>query len=392
VSLDILGNTSALLSYMWIKSDKWGTVNWGQLSQATDNVALLPDLSGTIIESNAVLFDGQGSRGSNGLFGSSFQGQTWGSAVTCISAGGGIGADCNGYPENGVRYDSPTFSGFSVSGGFYEDDVKDVAIKYAADWNSIKVSAAFGYSNVTDEGCNGTASSSPNLNCNQTLVLQGGGGAPFQSFRRDVDVVQAGASIMHVPSGLWVYGLWQEEDNHGTRLGQPRTSLAPFPVPSLKSSAQNDNDVWFVKAGIRRTWTPLGATVLWGEYGQYNDQYSGLCDTDNDSVTGIPNVFGCSAVIQTAFLNPNASHGPAPGSFVIGNITGSQVTRYGIGAVQEIDSAAMHVFARWQHLDLDLSGQFADGITLLNTGAFDHVRTPKFDGLDIFQLGGVIFF
>ena len=58
VTLDILSNTSALLSYMWVKSDKYGTVNWGLLSQATDNVALLPDLSGTIIESNAVLFDG----------------------------------------------------------------------------------------------------------------------------------------------------------------------------------------------------------------------------------------------------------------------------------------------------------------------------------------------
>ena len=45
---------------MWLKSDPWGTVNWGQLSQATDNVAFLPDLSGTVIESNAVLFDGAG--------------------------------------------------------------------------------------------------------------------------------------------------------------------------------------------------------------------------------------------------------------------------------------------------------------------------------------------
>src|SRR5215813_6863962 len=54
----LTGNISVLLSYMWIKSDRWGTINWGQLSQATDNVALLPDLSGTIIESNAVLFDG----------------------------------------------------------------------------------------------------------------------------------------------------------------------------------------------------------------------------------------------------------------------------------------------------------------------------------------------
>jgi hypothetical protein len=72
-------------------------------------------------------------------------------------------------------------------------------------------------------------------------------------------------------------------------------------------------------------------------------------------------------------------------------VTGSQVTRYGVGVVQEIDSAAMHVFARWQHLDLDLSGQFADGITLLSTGTVDRVH-PSFDGLDIFQLGGVIFF
>ncbi|MBQ0818023.1 MAG: porin, partial [Methyloceanibacter sp.] len=47
-----------LLSYMWVKSDSYGTLNWGLLSQATDNVALLPDLSGTIIESNAVFFEG----------------------------------------------------------------------------------------------------------------------------------------------------------------------------------------------------------------------------------------------------------------------------------------------------------------------------------------------
>ena len=53
-------SVNTLLSYMWIKSDRWGTTNWGQLSQATDNVALLPDLSGTIIEANAVLFDGAG--------------------------------------------------------------------------------------------------------------------------------------------------------------------------------------------------------------------------------------------------------------------------------------------------------------------------------------------
>ena len=43
-------------------------------------------------------------------------------------------------------------------------------------------------------------------------------------------------------------------------------------------------------------------------------------------------------------------------------VTGSEVQRWGLGVVQEIDSAAMHVYARWQHqdIDLDLTGITAD--------------------------------
>ena len=144
---------------MWLKSDRWGTVNWGQLSQATDNVALLPDLSGTIIESNAVLFDGggmfvrpKGAKNSNDLATGDF---VWAQVVNCLVNGGGLGADCNGYPNNGFRYDTPTWWGFSASGGYYEDDAWDIALKYAADWNSIKVSAAVGFTQITDEGCLG---------------------------------------------------------------------------------------------------------------------------------------------------------------------------------------------------------------------------------------------
>ena len=189
-----------LLSYMYIKSDKWGTLNWGLLSQATDNVALLPDLSGTIIESNAVFFEGNGfylrPKGAvkNAL------GQTntvWGEFFTCLSGGGIIGADCNGNTTNGVRYDSPTWGGFSVSGGFGEDDYKDIAIKYAADWNNFKVSAAFGYTNMTDEN-----------------YINSGGG--LNGFKTDVNLYQTGASVMHVPSGLFVYGMYSAEDASGT--------------------------------------------------------------------------------------------------------------------------------------------------------------------------------
>ena len=358
VSLDILGNTSALLSYMWVKSDKYGTVNWGSLSQATDNVALLPDLSGTIIESNAVLFDGQaffvrpkGAKNSNDMAFGEF---SWGAVVNCLSAGGGIGADCNGYPQNGVRYDSPTFGGFSVSGGFYEDDVKDVAVKYAADWNSIKFAAAFGYTNITDEGLGGG------------LVLQGGGGVPFQGFRRDADVWQVGASILHVPSGLFAYGMWQREDNNGTQW-----KSFNFNTGAVGNSNANQTDVWYVKAGIKRTWTPLGATVLFGEYAQYKDMFSGLCGTPN-----IGNF--CQTNIPTN--NFNASGTNVTQTVLI---TGSEVNRWGVGVVQEIDSAAMHLWANWQHLELNLDS------TVVATG--DKAKA-SFEDMDMFMVGGVIFF
>ena len=366
--LDITSNMSVLLSYMWIKSDKWGTINWGQLSQATDNVALLPDLSGTIIEANAVVFDGANfflrangsAKNSQGL-----STLTWGGFVTCIEGGGGIGADCNGYPQNGVRYDTPTFGGFSMSTGYAEDDVWDVAVKYAADWNSVKFSAAAGYTVSTDEGCTAAAT------CSGAAFL-GGGGAPNQGFRQDVDLFQVGASVMHVPSGLFVYGLYQREDNQGTQF----SNLVGTSQQNVASAA-NDTDVWYMKAGIKRTYTPLGATVIFGQYGEYHDQYAGA----------FGNLCGGGG------LDPNNSVSSGDSPVCAANndslyVTGSEVRRYGVGVVQEIDSAAMHIFFNWEHLDLDVdlvSQNRSCGGKNCSVGL-------GFEDLDMFQIGGVIFF
>ena len=96
-------------------------------------------------------------------------------------------------------------------------------------------------------------------------------------------------------------------------------------------------------------------------------------------------------------------------------VTGSEVQRWGLGVVQEIDSAAMHVFARWQHMELDLDAKdnapcSIGSLTALGCGTItglgaSAVFTPgktnknfgkglstSFDDLDIFQIGGVIFF
>jgi len=344
---------NTLYSYLWIKNDNWGTLNWGQLSQATNDVGLLPDLSGTILKSNAVIYNGAGMfvrpHGAKNAIDLATD-FTWLNVLTCL-AGAGIGADCNGYPENAVRYDSPTFAGFSMSASYGEDDMRDIAVKYAAEWGAFKLSAAYGFANLTDEGCIAPGQ------CTNVPFL-GGGGAPLQGYRKDVDVHQVGASLMHVPSGLWGYGYYEHEDNNGTRFVGPA------------SNANNPN-TWFAKAGIRRTWLPLGATVIWGERGEYFDQFTGLCGRPNANPS-------CIISINTSPFDPNGK----PASELV-NVNSSRVDRWGLGISQEIDSAATHVFFRWQHLELDLS------TTLVGT---TEKAKANFDNLDLWMAGAVIFF
>ena len=208
---------------------------------------------------------------------------------------------------------------------------------------------------------------------------------------------------MHVPSGLWFYGMWQREENNGT----PFTTATGFNRNTFTfrttNAEANSNDVWFMKGGIKRTWWAAGATVLWGEWGQYNDMFSGLCGpTGNINNGGILGGGGIQPTCTTAFpTNFVAAGGPFKGVALteFSAVQGSEVTRWGLGVVQEIDSAAMHVFARWQHLELDINATSLGFVTNPVTGAtvflpnrFGRRTNTTFEDLEIFQLGGVIFF
>ena len=94
----------------------------------------------------------------------------------------------------------------------------------------------------------------------------------------------------------------------------------------------------------------MGASVFWGEWGQYNDMFRGLCG----NAPGDPNSFNnsvCENFIPTGVVGSGPNKGIALVTDSV--ITGSEVDRWGVGFVQEIDSAAMHLFARWQHLELN---------------------------------------
>jgi hypothetical protein len=163
-----------------------------------------------------------------------------------------------------------------------------------------------------------------------------------------------------------------------------------------------DTDAWYIKPFWRKTWSPAGATTLFGEYGQYNDQFgagNNLCLGGGFSATSNIGSF-CNAQITNLGGGKSFKNlGQTGGVF----ITGSEVERWGLGVVQEIDSAAMHVFARWQHQSLDANFvglSFDDPASCFNSkgktaGNCDVSKTSlkdSFDDWDLFQVGGIIFF
>lgn len=123
---------------------------------------------------------------------------------------------------------------------------------------------------------------------------------------KDVGYFQAGLYIQHVPTGLFAYGAYGKEFGDVNYAGL--------------FNADVDGNHWYLKAGIRQRWTSLGHTVLYGEYGQMNDMYNPALE-----------VFGTN---------------------------NSQLTKWGLGVVQEIDAAAMSLWVSYRHYDGDYSGAY----------------------------------
>jgi hypothetical protein len=317
---------SLFYNNVYVQSDQLGRLTIGRQSQASDNAAILADFSGSLLQANTVLFDGasfflrpegSGASGFDGL-----ESNQWGSLGFCQSIGLGIGADCNGVPTNAIRYDTPTIAGFSASASWGEDDFWDVAARYAREFGSFKFKTEGAYSWVGDRA-DGV----------------------------DAEYFQIGAMLMHMPTGLWLYGAYGAEDNNGGVINVNSTATQLQDV--------EDNDHWYLKGGIRKQWSSLGHTVIYGEYGQYNDMYGG---------------FDCDGTIAGTAIGDACTGGI--------EITGSQIDRWGLGLVQEIDSAAMSVWVKYVQLDADID--FVDND--------DNSLTQDYEELSQFLVGMMISF
>ena len=232
----VANGVQTLQSYWFVKSEQLGKVSVGKQSQASDNTAILVDGSGSLISAIWVAFDTNsfGLRHKNGAL---IAGETWGGAQGCGGQGGAWG-DCNGLTQNVVRYDSPTFAGFSVSGSWGQDDMWDVAGRYAGEFSGFKLAAAAAYNEVNDPTYNG-------------------GGADGTYF-------QAGVYVEHVATGLFALGNYGNLNN--------RAVVSP------------NAETWYAKGGIRTHFSSLGHTVFYGEY--LNGQDGGFAANSELEVWG----------------------------------------------------------------------------------------------------------
>ncbi len=180
-----------------LAGNDFGKVTVGKQALAGKSAAMFTDLSGTQIIASYVLFDGAGFfLRSNGVLTS----VTWGDLGFCYSQAVPLGGDCDGLVMNGVRYDTPSFAGFTASASWGEDEDWEVALRYGGEVSGFKLAAGAAYSVNTTEN---TQPPTP----------------PFAGFDvKDSSYVQIGGYAEHLVSGLFVHAAYGREDNGDTIL------------------------------------------------------------------------------------------------------------------------------------------------------------------------------
>ena len=260
----IHGASSSRYSQVIITSKSLGTVKLGQGSEATDGITEIK-LGGAL----------------SGLFSAGE-----GSDASSVAAAA-YSNSFDGTRDTGVVYNTPTIGGFVVSAGWYQTSGSanaingtsrsDVAIRYAGEFGPIRVAAGVGY-HVVDQ----------------------------ISGKENTETISGSASIMHVPTGVFLNGAAghvNDDDTarHGAAVGDDHTG-------------------WAISGGVVRKFNSLGNTSIEVRYTQF----------DNDANS----------------RNPHS---------------------VGVGISQNIDAAAMDIYAMWEHYDTD-AGVVDDDVNVISAG------------------------
>lgn len=382
---DLVSSSAALdlrHSAWWIESNRLGRMWVGHTSMATDGITEINLSNAALIGSNDInnwnggffLRLDRNLSGNDRLLARGVEstrsvvGLTWANISSQANANVG-----DGDRRNLVRYVSPTFWGFTFSWSWGEDDFWDTALRYANEFNGIRVAAGIGFQQWTDGDAR--------------TILQRSGGFDLVSvntgsqndrgcadldfvisdFGRgsDVDCSALGlsASAMHVPTGLYVAGAYGrlQDENRRLLFAQRTFEETGFAF----RNADDTDEHWYIQAGIEKNFFGLGKTTVYGEF-FHGDTGAGLASGD---------------VRNIGFLFPAIS----TDAF----ITSSSVDVWGFGLVQTIDAAAMDLYIGFRNYSGDADITFVD-----DNLQYDRVRRRSVDFEDFQAVftGGIIRF
>jgi predicted porin len=268
-------------SVWYVDSKKLGRLSVGQ--DGTSTYHLLDDADGTNTRSFS---DAEAAAVAMGAFRLVVNGtqQTvqWGQ----ILGGFNNNTPGQGGRRNVVKYDTPVFAGFSVSASWGEDDMWDTALSYSGEVGDFKLVGKAGYGESSDNNDTGSCVGTFGTHCTWWGVA---------------------GTVMHKPTGLFVYGAYGEHTDDDIQAATVAT-------------AEDTNTMWYVQAGIERKFIPLGKTTIFGEYRQDD---VGRPEA-NRTVAGL-------------------------------TVAEASVDFWAAGIVQTIDAAAMDIYLIYRHADGDVT-------------------------------------
>jgi hypothetical protein len=231
---------------LWVKSNTLGTLWMGHTTDAADG--LIDICLGCPITSSSESSLGWGSFITvNNTYVPGYN-QVGGTSVTWSDLG--VGQEGYFATRTGlIKYVSPTIAGFSLTASIADADDGlaewngtdshgydwDVALRYAGEFNSIRVAAGAAYNEISRAG-------------------------------EDYNSWAVVGSLQHVPTGLYVAANYREQDIVACPNGEDCTDQG-----------------WAVQVGIGQKWSSLGKTTFWGQYQESNNGYRNV---DVDLVPG----------------------------------------------------------------------------------------------------------
>ncbi len=297
-----LGNSTLVRKSSWyLKSNIYGKVTVGQDSTATYH--LLDDADTTMTRN---FYDGEGAPDYARPF---FLVDKAGKRIGSLHWSDVLRGFNNSTPgdsgrRNIVRYDTPTFAGFSLAATWGEDDMWDMALVYKTHFNDFDFNARAGY------GASGDGVGSA---CHDST------GSPDNAISCEWWGVSA--FIQHAPTGLYAFAGYGDQ-NDGSN------------DPTVDALLVNkDSRTWFIQGGIEKKWLPLGKTNFFGEYRR---------DEAGSNVN---------------FVTPK---GGDPTQTTVTD--SANVNFWAVGAAQNIEAAEMTLYLVYQHTDGDVYGTGVSGL------------------------------